>query len=65
MTEILRVATHIEPTILIMSKEAVHVHILGNSSLLNPLVIHIYKNVLHWKFLLIKKGLRCLTVPIP
>ena len=36
-----------------MSKEAVYVRVLGNHYLLIALVIHIYKNVLYWKFLLI------------
>ena len=36
-----------------MSKETVYVRILGNHYLLDALVIHIYKNVLYWKFLLI------------
>ena len=38
-----------------MLKEAVHVHTLGNHYLLDALVMHIYKNVLYWKFLLITK----------
>ena len=38
-----------------MSKEAVYVHILGNRYLLDALEIHVYKNVLYWKFLLITK----------
>ena len=38
-----------------MSKEVVNVCMLGNRYLLDALVIHIYKNVLYWKFLLITK----------
>ena len=38
-----------------MLKEAVYVHTLGNRYLLDALVMHIYKNVLYWKFLLITK----------
>ena len=38
-----------------MSKEEVYVRILGNRYLLDASVIHIYKNILKWKFLLITK----------
>ena len=38
-----------------MLKEAVYVHTLGNLYLLDALVVHIYKNVLYWEFLLITK----------
>ena len=38
-----------------MLKEAVYVYALGNRYLLDALVMHIYKNVLYWKFLLITK----------
>ena len=38
-----------------MLREAVYVHILGNHYLLDALVMHIYKNTLYWKFLLITK----------
>ena len=53
MTFILR--AYIEPTTPIMSKKAMYVLILGNHYLLDALGIHIYKNVLYWKFLLITK----------
>ena len=36
-----------------MLKEAVYVHILGNRYQLDALVMHVYENVLYWKFLLI------------
>ena len=55
MTQILRVTTYIESTTPIMSKDPVHVRILGNRYLLDALVIHIYKNFFYWKFLLITK----------
>ena len=38
-----------------MLKEAMYVHTLENRYLLDALVMHIYKNVLYWKFLLITK----------
>ena len=55
-----------DPDTPIMSKEAVYVRMLGDRYLLDALVIHIYKNVLYQKFLLIKKKrLCCFTVSIP
>ena len=38
-----------------MLKEVAYVHTLGNRYLLDALVMHIYKNVLYWKFLLTTK----------
>ena len=46
--------TYIEPTSPTMLKEAVCMCI-ENWYLLDPIVIHIYKNVLYWKLLLITK----------
>ena len=52
-----RVTNYIKLTTATMSKESVYVRILGNHYLLDAFVVHIYKNVLYWKFLLItKKG---------
>ena len=58
---------YIEPTTLIMLKEVVYVHTLGNRYLLDALVMHIYKNVLYWKFLLITKRVmffHCVDPPV-
>ena len=46
-----------------MLKEVAYVHTLGNCYLLDALVMHIYKNVLYWKFLLTTKGVMLYRSP--
>ena len=56
MTYILKVTNYIQLTTPIMSKGVVCVRIFVNHYMLDALVMHFYKIVSYWKYLLIKKG---------